>query len=441
MNSSNFRTFPAVLSADGETLKASTRGAQRRGGGVWGGVSPPHESWWSESRSDSLHQPGGKAPRTQTNRQIRCAGRSGIRAGRFLPGLLLLALLAGCAGSEPPPTLDETFMAIVAEARDTAGSPGLSAAVAVNGELIWSGASGLADVENGVPAAADSVYRIASISKPVAGTALMQLVDQGAIDLDAEIQTYFPTFPEKEFPITVRHLMTHTSGIRHYNPGEMDMKDHFDTIEAAIQIFKDDPLLFEPGTQYSYSSYAWNIVAGIVENVSGQTFDDYLQQNVWGPSGMEVTYLEHQGDIVPNRVRQYVKREDAAGVVNAPFADLSIKWAGGGMIAAAPDLVRFALALDAETILPADIHARMTTPYQLADGTMSEYALGWRISTDEMGTWIAHSGGATGGSTRLLRLPERGVAVAVFSNVQNAEGLAETARRLADAALEHTPEP
>ena len=398
MNSSNFRTFPADLSADGETLKASSRGAQRRGGGVWGGVSP-------------------------------------------LPGLLLLALLAGCAGSEPPPTLDETFMAIVAEARDTAGSPGLSAAVAVNGALIWTGASGLADVENGVPATPDSVYRIASISKPVAGTALMQLVDQGAIDLDAEIQTYFPTFPEKEFPITVRHLMTHTSGIRHYNPGEMDMKDHFDTIEAAIQIFKDDPLLFEPGTQYSYSSYAWNIVAGIVENVSGQTFDDYLQQNVWGPSGMEVTYLEHQGDIVPNRVRQYVKREDAAGVVNAPFADLSIKWAGGGMIAAAPDLVRFALALDAETILPADIHARMTTPYQLADGTMSEYALGWRISTDEMGTWIAHSGGATGGSTRLLRLPERGVAVAVFSNVQSAGGLPEAARRLAEAALEHTPEP
>ena len=88
------------------------------------------------------------------------------------------------------------------------------------------------------------------------------------------------------------------------------------------------------------------------------------------------------------------------------------------MIAKAPDLVRFALAIDAGTILSADTHDRMTAPYQLADGTMSEYALGWRISTDEMGTWVAHSGGATGGSTRLLRLPERGVAVAVFSNVQ-----------------------
>ena len=157
------------------------------------------------------------------------------------PAALLLALLTGCAGSEPAPTLDETFMAIVAEARDTAGSPGLSAAVAVNGELIWSGASGLADVENGVPATADSVYRIASVSKPVAGTAMMQLVDQGAVDLDAEVQTYFPAFPEKEFPITVRHLMTHTSGIRHYNPGEMDMKDHFDTIEAGHRDLQGRP--------------------------------------------------------------------------------------------------------------------------------------------------------------------------------------------------------
>jgi len=360
---------------------------------------------------------------------------------RLPAALTILALFGGCGGAEPEPTLDETFAAIVADARDAAGSPGLSAAVAVNGEMVWSGASGLADVENGVPATADSVYRIASISKPVAGVALMQLVEQGAIDLDAEVQTYFPAFPEKEQPVTVRHLMTHTSGIRHYNPGEMDMKDHFDTIEGAIEIFKDDPLLFEPGTQYSYSSYAWNIVAGIVENVSGQSFDDYMHENVWGPAGMDATYLEHQGEIVPNRVRQYVKREDGAGVLNAPFADLSIKWAGGGMIAKAPDLVRFALAIDAGTILSPDAHDRMTTPHQLADGSMSEYALGWRIATDEMGTWVAHSGGATGGSTRLLRLPERGVAVAVFSNVQSAGGLPETARRLAEAALEHTAAP
>ena len=356
-------------------------------------------------------------------------------ARRRLLAVPLLALFAGCGTPEPAAERGDIFAAIVAEARDAAGSPGLSAAVALDGELIWSGASGLADIENGVPATAASVYRIASISKPIAAAAVMQLVAQGALDLDAPIQEYFPAFPEKEHPVTVRHLLTHTSGIRHYNPGEMDMKDHFDTVEAGIDIFKDDPLLFEPGTEYSYSTYAYNMLAGAVESVSGLSFDDYLRQNIWGPAGMDATYLEHQGDIVPNRVRQYVKSEDSPMVRNAPFADLSIKWAGGGMIATAPDLVRFALALDAETILSASVHDLMTTPYVLADGSASEYALGWRISEDDAGTWVAHSGGATGGTTRLLRLPARGLAVALTANVQSAAGLPEAARRLADAAL------
>lgn len=362
-------------------------------------------------------------------------------AGRRLLAAPLLGLLVGCAAPETAPERDEVFAAIVAEARDAAGSPGLSAAVAVDGALVWSGASGLADIENGVPAIADSVYRIASISKPIAATAVMQLVEQGKIDLDAPIQTYFPAFPEKEFSVTVRHLLTHTSGIRHYNPGEFDLKDHFDTVEAGIGIFKDDPLLFEPGTEYSYSTYAYNMLAGAVESVAGQTFDDYLQQSVWEPAGMSATYLEHQGDIVPNRVRQYVKSEDSPMVRNAPFADLSIKWAGGGMIATAPDLVRFALALDAGTILPASANEQMTTPHELADGTTSAYALGWRISEDEMGVWVAHSGGATGGTTHLLRLPERGLAVALTANVQSGSGLPEAARRLAEAALERPAAP
>lgn len=345
------------------------------------------------------------------------------------------ALVAGCSAPDPAALRDQEFAAIVAEARDAAGSPGLSAAVAVDGALVWSGASGLADIENAVPATAESVYRIASISKPIAATAIMHLAEQGVLDIDDPIQEYFPPFPEKEYPVSVRHLMTHTSGIRHYNEGEFDQKEHFDTVEAGTAIFRDDPLLFEPGTQYSYSTYAYNLLAGMVESVAGQSFDDYLQDNLWGPAGMEATYLEHQGDIVPNRVRQYVKSDEPPLVRNAPFADLSIKWAGGGMIATAPDLVRFALALDAGTIISAETHGRMTTPMELADGSLSYYGLGWRMAEDETGLWISHSGGATGGTTHLLRLPERGLAVALTANVQSGEGLPEAARRLAETAL------
>ena len=351
----------------------------------------------------------------------------------LIPALALW--FASCGAGEPEVDFDATLLAIVEEARDAAESPGLSAAVAVDGVIVWTGASGLADVENRVPATPESVYRIASISKPIASTAVMQLAEQGALDIDAEVQTYFPSFPEKEYPITIRHLMTHTSGIRHYNPGEMDMKEHFDTVEAGTVIFRDDPLLFEPGTDYSYSTYAYNILAGVVEQVSGQSFDAYLRENVWDPAAMEATYLEHQGDLVPNRVRQYVKSDDANLVRNAPFADLSIKWAGGGMISTAPDLARFAIALDAETILRAETHDRMTAPFTLADGTVSEYGLGWRMSEDEMGTWVAHSGGATGGTTHLLRLPEEGLAVALVANVQSGAGLPDAARQLAEAAL------
>lgn len=348
-------------------------------------------------------------------------------------------LAAACSSPDPAEMRDQQFREIVAAARDAAGSPGLSAAVAVEGALVWSGGSGLADVENAVPATADSVYRIASISKPIAATAVMHLAEQGVLDIEMPVQEYFPAFPEKDHPVTVRQLMNHTSGIRHYQPGEFDMKEHFDTVEAGTGIFRDDPLLFEPGAQYSYSTYAYNLLAGVVESVSGQSFDDYLRQNLWDPAGMETTYLEHQGDIVPNRVRQYVKSEEPPLVRNAPFADLSIKWAGGGMISTAPDLVRFALALDAETILSASTQGRMTTPTELADGSLSRYGLGWRVEEDEMGLWVAHSGGATGGTTHLLRLPERGLAVALTANVQSGDGLPEAARRLAETALASAP--
>lgn len=369
---------------------------------------------------------------------LRAAATRGF-ASFSLPSVAFAAFFAagvvGCSAPDPTAQRDLEFAAIVEEARDAAGSPGLSAAIAVDGVLTWSGGSGLADIENSVPATADSVYRIASISKPIAATAIMHLAEQGVLDIDRTIQEYFPSFPEKEYPVTVRHLMTHTSGIRHYDEGEFDLKDHFDTVEAGTAIFRDDPLLFEPGTQYSYSTYAYNLLAGMVESVAGQSFDDYLRDNLWGPSGMEATYLEHQGDIVPNRVRQYVKSEESPWVRNAPFADLSIKWAGGGMISTAPDLVRFALALDAGSIISAETHGRMATPMELADGTLSEYGLGWRIAEDATGLWISHSGGATGGTTHLLRLPERGLAVALTANVQSGQGLPEAARRLAETAL------
>lgn len=269
-----------------------------------------------------------------------------------------------------------------------------------------------------------------------------KLVEQGRVSLDDPVQKYVPAFPDKIVTVTLRHILTHTSGIRHYKPAENPSQKLFDSIADAIAIFKDDPLLFTPGTKYSYSSYAYNLIAGVIEKASGLTFEAYMQEKVWGPAGMKETRLEHPPEIVPNRARQYLRGGDGPGVVNAPYADLSIKWAGGGIISTVEDLLRFHIALDEGKLVRRETLEQMYTPATLNDGSKIDYALGWRIQTDQQGRrWISHSGGATGGSTFLLRDPERKLAVAIMCNVESAGNLGALARQVADAVLKSGPTP
>lgn len=343
-------------------------------------------------------------------------------------------LVAACATILSAQAPFAALARLAEEGHRESGAPGLSIAVVLDDRIAWSSGFGLADVENEVPARANTVYRIASISKPIAATAVMQLVERGRVHLDDPVQKYVPAFPEKgEQRVTVRHLMTHTSGIRHYRDGEMESHDNYQTVADALRIFKDDPLLFEPGTKYSYSTYAYNLLAGVVEAASGLAFETYLRSGVFGPAGMTSTYFDHVAEIIPRRAEQYVRT--GAGVRNAPYADLSIKWAGGGILSTAEDLARFHIALDEGRLLKAATLAEMYTPYRLADGSTSTYGLGWNVSKDDRGrTWIAHAGGATGGTTYLLRDPARKLAVAILCNVQSAPGLRALAVRLADEA-------
>lgn len=363
-------------------------------------------------------------------------------------GLALTALALACATLTAQqatlPAAANTaaqLRAIAAKGREAAGAPGLSVAVAIGDVLAWSDGFGIADVEHDVAVKANTVFRIASISKPIAATAVMQLVERGRVSLDDPIQKYVPAFPTKgEQTITIRHLLTHTSGIRHYKGNEFNHREPYDSLDAALAIFKDDPLLFVPGSKYSYSTYAYNLLAGVVEKASGLTFEQYLRDHVWTPAGMATTRLEHPDEIVRDRARQYVKAGTTGRVRNAPYADLSVKWAGGGVISTASDLIRFHIALDAGTLLKPATLTQMYTPMQLTDGSASEYGLGWTIlarplaATGPPVTWIAHSGGATGGTTYLLRNPQARVAVAILTNVQDAAGLQALAFDLARAA-------
>lgn len=319
--------------------------------------------------------------------------------------------------------------------------PGIAVTVAEHGRIVWSGADGLADLEQQVPATPQTVWRIASVSKPVAATATMQLVEAGKVKLDEPIWTYLPWYPHKgDAVITVRNILTHTSGIRHYDyeAGEKESAEYFPTVEAGSHVngVDKEALQFTPGTRYLYSTYAYLLLAGIVESASGLSYDAWLREKIFAPAGMTSSSLDRNREIVAHRARFYRKTDSGTAVVNAPYVDNSYKWAAGGVLATADDLARFAIAIDAGKILKADTLRLVYTENKLTDGKPTGYGLGWHVSTDKDGRlWAEHSGGATGGAAYLLRCPGEGLAISILCNLERPGDLKKLAMEMARAVM------
>ena len=330
----------------------------------------------------------------------------------------------------------------IAEARriartllDEHGLPGLSLAVGVDGEVVYTEGFGWADLENRVPVTALTRMRIGSVSKPVTAAALGLLVDRGRLDLDAEIQTYVPYFPRKRWPVTVRQVAGHIGGIRHYLGDENLSARRYPTVREGIAIFADDSLLFEPGTDYSYSSYGWNLLSAVVEGASGTPFLEFMRREVFEPLGLRSIVAEHTDSIIDWRATFYARGGNAR-LVNAPYVDNSYKWAGGGFISNTEDLVRFAFAhLDGGLLEPTTIET-LWTSQRTRDGEDTGYGIGWSTGRDDQGRrTVAHTGGSVGGRAVLLVYPEQRVVVAMLSNAGHAPMSVNNAALVAAAFL------
>jgi CubicO group peptidase (beta-lactamase class C family) len=314
------------------------------------------------------------------------------------------------------------------------GSPGVSAAVMVNGQIVFSGGVGSANLESEEPQTGATVHNIGSISKTLTAVAVMQLVERGKVRLDAEIQDYAPWFPRKSRPITLRQLMTHTSGIRHYKAGEFGTAEvnsfrHYDSFEESTRFWRDDPLLFDPGTQWAYSSYAVDLLQAVVESASAQTFENYLLEHVWVPSGMVSSEFDSPSRIVPHRGHGYVWNAALGRMENARNEDVSYKYAGGGMIASDEDLVRFGHALNTGVLLRPESLAelyRLQLPLNLprfgADNQTvppigAKQALIFRIGKDAAGhAYAEHSGSVKGTLSEFLDYYADDIVIAIHFN-------------------------
>ncbi len=297
--------------------------------------------------------------------------------------------------------------------------PGFSVAVVVNDHIVWSEGFGYADLESGDRATGSTIYRIGSVSKPVVGTALMQLVERGVVDLDADIRTYIPEFPRKRWTVTLRHLMTHTSGIRHYRGDESLSMRHYDDLVEPMRIFAADTLLFEPGTMFSYSTYGFNLVANVVENVSGVPIGEYMRTHVYEPAWMNNTGLEDWTTVQQGRAKWYSTREGEW--INEPYADLSNKYAGGGITSTVEDLCRLHIAYAEGRLMNPRTIEQMYTNQLMADGTPGRYGLSWLVDQalfpgGRSARTVRHSGGSVGANTLFIRFPDQGFAIAIVAN-------------------------
>lgn len=269
--------------------------------------------------------------------------------------LCLLVLLspsrAAAQQTTLPPEKVRQIEALVAAEMSKQKIPGLTVAVAADRRVRWSAGFGMQDIENAVAARPATVYRLGSISKPITAVAVMQLYERGKIDLDAPVQKYCPAFPEKQWPVTTRQLLGHLSGIRHYKSDEeFNSTRLYASITEGLSMFKDDPLLFEPGTKYSYTTHGYSVLGCVVEGAAGQRFADYVSENVFKPASMEHARVDSVADIIPNRAQGY-RITDKGVLTNSPLADNSYKVPGGGFVSTAEDLARFAVALQTDRLL------------------------------------------------------------------------------------------
>jgi CubicO group peptidase (beta-lactamase class C family) len=363
---------------------------------------------------------------------------------------IVIAVVVGVASAASaqkalPPVVESNINRLVANEMVDLHEPSLAIAVVSDGELVFAKGYGLADVENEVPATADTVYRIASLSKSITATGAMQLVEKHALNLDAPLQMYCPAFPVKQWPITVRDVLTHQSGIRHYKNEEESVNTrHYASInEALTQDFAKDPLLFQPGTKFNYSSYGYIVLGCVMEGASGVAYSEYMRESIFGPAGMSSTRLDDVFAIIPHRARGYSVDKDGK-LKNAILLDVSNKPPGSGINSSARDLGRFMVALFGGKLVLAATWAQMITPAATRDGQSTIYGFGWFVG-GPLGTYrglreVGHGGDVQGFASVLYALPDKKFAVAVLSNGESEKASVEfiaLARRLYDAIQDH----
>jgi CubicO group peptidase (beta-lactamase class C family) len=303
---------------------------------------------------------------------------------------------------------------------DTQHIPGLSLGVVQGGKLVEAKGYGKASLELDTPATPKTLYALASVSKQFTAAAIMLLVEEDKIRLDDSLTNYFSWVPKEWSEVRVRHLLTHTSGIR-------DEEQHGDFLEWESAEHNQEeivrtafgPLLTQPGDKFRYSNTGYRVLGMLIEKVSGQSYWNFLEHRIFSPTGMEATRNSDPKTVITNRARGYGFAN--GHYINREPVTASAAFSQGALMSSILDMVKWDSALASERLLKKASLEQMWTPVPLKDGTVSKYGFGWFLRPVPGHRAVGHGGGMPGFSTFIWRFMDDQLTVILLSNSETAE--------------------
>jgi CubicO group peptidase (beta-lactamase class C family) len=303
---------------------------------------------------------------------------------------------------------------------------GVAVGVIRDGKVVLTKAYGFEDHEANRPLTTDSLIRWASVSKTLTAVVAAQLVEEKKLDLNADVRTVVPEFPDKGVKITVRDVLCHQSGIVHYSNGPVVRTEQtyasehpFEDVVTALDTFKDSPLVCQPGEKYSYSTHAYILLSAITQRAEKKKFADQVNDRICEPLRLTTLQPDYQWKQIPHRATGYVLK--LGRIQRSTDTDVSWKLGGGGFLSSINDMARYAEGLLGRTILSPSSKTIFWKPQTTLDGKVTEMGLGFSVDGDGRQFRVSHNGSQEKSKTRLVMYPNGREAVVVMSNCEHAD--------------------
>ena len=306
--------------------------------------------------------------------------------------------------------------------------PGGVVLIAQRGKVIYKKPFGFANVELEVPMKEEMVFNIASITKQFTAVAILQLMELGKLSLQDEITKYLPDYPVNGQKITIENLLTHTAGIPGPAPeaiAKLQARRDLVSLREIIDTFKNRPLDFVPGTKWSYSNNGYMLLGVVIEKLSGGSYSDYLEKNIFKPAGMTQTHFGDDYVVIKNRAASYVYSRTESRFLNARNDKVELAYSAGAIQSTAEDLFKWNEALNSHKLIKKETLEKAQTEYKLPNGKGTNYGYGWFIGNIQGSPIVEHGGNMGGFMSHSIYLPQEDVFVVVLYNFRTASHLPE----------------